>query len=132
VLTSPTEDLGKLLACLHGLQPAGPSQFIAGIKTAMASGGGALWRATRPSRQGRVLQFRAPRPRRSVSRTPHAPPPPLPQIALKHRKNKHGGQRVVAFVGSPLGAEVTEEELKKLGAALKKSNVSRGRAAYHR
>ena len=35
LLTSPTEDLGKLLACLHGLQPRGPSQFVTGIKTAM-------------------------------------------------------------------------------------------------
>ena len=47
-----------------------------------------------------------------------------PQIALKHRKNKHGGQRIVAFVGSPVAGEAAE--LKKLGAQLKKNNVSRG------
>jgi hypothetical protein len=43
------------------------------------------------------------------------------QLALKHRKNKNGGQRIIAFVGSPVDAD--EKELKRLGAALKKSNV---------
>lgn len=52
-------------------------------------------------------------------------PPSLPasslQIALKHRKNKHGGQRIVSFVGSPVQADAAE--MKKLGAMLKKNNV---------
>lgn len=27
------------------------------------------------------------------------------QLALKHRRNKNGGQRVVVFVGSPIDAD---------------------------
>jgi hypothetical protein len=42
-------------------------------------------------------------------------------IALKHRKNKVGGQRIVVFVGSPVEAEAPV--LKKTADALKKSNV---------
>jgi len=43
-------------------------------------------------------------------------------LALKHRRNKHGGQRVVLFVGSP----VTDDSkvLKKVAGNLKKNNVS--------
>ena len=35
LLTSPTEDQSKLLACLHGLRPDGGSSIVSGIKTAM-------------------------------------------------------------------------------------------------
>lgn len=78
LLNSPTEDEGKLLACLHGLQPEGPPAFTSAVKTAM--------------------------------------------LALKHRKNRNGGQRIIMFVGSPVDA--TPEELKKLGAVVKKNGVS--------
>ncbi|RYG66689.1 hypothetical protein EON64_09185, partial [archaeon] len=44
------------------------------------------------------------------------------QLALKHRKNKNGAQRIIAFVGSPV-AETTEA-LQKLGKQLKKNNVA--------
>lgn len=43
-------------------------------------------------------------------------------LALKHRKNRNGGQRIIMFVGSPVDA--TPEELKKLGAVVKKNGVS--------
>ena len=43
-------------------------------------------------------------------------------LALKHRRNKLGGQRIIAFVGSPL--EVDAPELKKLATSLKKNNVA--------
>ena len=53
--------------------------------------------------------------------------PPRPtlssQIALKHRKNKRGGQRIVSFVGSPVDGDAAE--MRKLGALLKKNNVRR-------
>lgn len=42
-------------------------------------------------------------------------------LAMKHRKNKNGGQRIVAFVGSPVGA--APEEMKALGALLRRNNV---------
>jgi len=44
-------------------------------------------------------------------------------LALKHRKNKNGQQRIVIFVGSPL-ASVDGRALAKAGRALKKNNVA--------
>jgi 26S proteasome regulatory subunit N10 len=46
----------------------------------------------------------------------------IAQLALKHRKNKNGGQRIVCFVGSPIIDDVNE--LKKIGKQLKKNNVA--------
>lgn len=43
-------------------------------------------------------------------------------LALKHRKNKNGSQRIVLFVGSPL--EVDARALAKVGRQLKKNNVA--------
>lgn len=44
------------------------------------------------------------------------------QLALKHRKNKNGGVRIIAFVGSPLSESVAQ--LKKIGTLLKKNNIA--------
>jgi len=44
-------------------------------------------------------------------------------LALKHRKNKNGAQRIVLFVGSPLNG-VESRALAKAGRQLKKNNVS--------
>lgn len=41
---------------------------------------------------------------------------------MKHRKNKNGGQRIIAFVGSPLLEN--PERLTKIGKQLKKNNVA--------
>lgn len=46
----------------------------------------------------------------------------IAQLALKHRKNKNGGQRIIAFVGSPIFESV--ETLTKVGKQLKKNGVS--------
>jgi len=46
----------------------------------------------------------------------------IAQLALKHRKNKAGGQRIIAFVGSPISEE--PELLQKVGKLLKKNNVA--------
>lgn len=45
----------------------------------------------------------------------------IAQLALKHRKNKNGGQRIIAFVGGPITDTV--EALKKIGKVLKKNEV---------
>lgn len=81
VLTAPTEDEGKLLACLHGLQPKGRSDLLSALKTAT--------------------------------------------LALKHRKNKNGGQQIVVFCGSPMTEMpgVGVAELTALGDMLRKSDV---------
>jgi 26S proteasome regulatory subunit N10 len=44
------------------------------------------------------------------------------QLALKHRKNKNGGQRLIIFVGSPIKEDVNA--LQKVGKLLKKNNVA--------
>eukprot|EP00635_Sarcinochrysidales_sp_CCMP3193_P009842 CAMPEP_0118915116 /NCGR_PEP_ID=MMETSP1166-20130328/15348_1 /TAXON_ID=1104430 /ORGANISM="Chrysoreinhardia sp, Strain CCMP3193" /LENGTH=385 /DNA_ID=CAMNT_0006854771 /DNA_START=52 /DNA_END=1209 /DNA_ORIENTATION=+ len=44
------------------------------------------------------------------------------QLALKHRRNKNGGQRLVLFVGSPVEAD--EKALVKAGKVLKKNNIA--------
>ncbi|CAB9497809.1 ATPase regulatory subunit 4 [Seminavis robusta] len=44
-------------------------------------------------------------------------------LALKHRRNKNGSQRIVLFVGSPL-AKLESRALAKAGRQLKKNNVA--------
>ena len=44
-------------------------------------------------------------------------------LALKHRKNKNGAQRIVLFIGSPLEG-IESRALAKAGRQLKKNNVS--------
>ncbi|KAI9911329.1 hypothetical protein PsorP6_009620 [Peronosclerospora sorghi] len=44
------------------------------------------------------------------------------QLALKHRRNKTGGQRVVVFIGSPV--EEDEKQLTMIGKLLKKNNIA--------
>lgn len=46
----------------------------------------------------------------------------IAQLALKHRKNKNGGQRIIVFVGGVISESV--EALQKLGKQLKKNNVA--------
>ncbi len=46
----------------------------------------------------------------------------IAQLALKHRKNKNGGQRIIAFVGGPLEDSVAA--FQKIGKNLKKNNVA--------
>ena len=78
VLTSPTTDMGQLLASCAEIRVGGKSNFAAGLRIA--------------------------------------------QLALKHRKNKNGGQRVILFVGSPL--EIDGKALTKIAKQMKKSNVA--------
>jgi len=46
----------------------------------------------------------------------------IAQLALKHRKNKNGGQRIIVFVGSPVNDD--KKALQKVGKQLKKNNVA--------
>jgi 26S proteasome regulatory subunit N10 len=43
-------------------------------------------------------------------------------LALKHRRNKNGAQRIVLFVGTPVSADI--KALQKAGRLLKKNNVA--------
>ncbi len=44
------------------------------------------------------------------------------QLALKHRSNKNGSQRIIVFVGSPIAEDA--KELTRLGKKLKKSGIN--------
>ena len=46
----------------------------------------------------------------------------IAMLALKHRRNKNGGQRIIIFVGSPITEK--DRDLKKLGISLRRSNIS--------
>ncbi|KAL3809809.1 hypothetical protein ACHAXA_002379, partial [Cyclostephanos tholiformis] len=87
LLVSPTDDLGKILAALHGVRLSG--EMIP------------------PGRD--AVDIAA-----SVQ---------VAALALKHRRNKNGSQRIVLFVGSPLTC-ADSKALVKAGKQLKKNNVS--------
>lgn len=78
LLVSPTDDIGKLLSCLHNVRVGGKADVAGAVQVA--------------------------------------------QLALKHRRNKNGGQRVVVFVGSPIEADA--KALVKVGKQLKKNGVA--------
>lgn len=78
MLVSPTEEVGKVLACFAKVKMGGKGDLVTAIQIA--------------------------------------------QLALKHRKNKNGGQRIVVFIGSPITD--TPEVLAKVGKQLKKNNVA--------
>lgn len=46
----------------------------------------------------------------------------IAELALKHRKNKNGGQRIVVFVGSPIIETI--EKMLKVGKLLKKNGIA--------
>lgn len=77
VLTSPTDDMGKILQACATLNVSGKCNFSVGLQVA--------------------------------------------QLALKHRKNKNGRQRIVMFVASPVAED--EKKLVKIAKGLKKSGV---------
>ena len=79
LLVSPTEDVGKILSALHGLQVhQSTDEIIAAVQVA--------------------------------------------SLALKHRRNKNGSQRIVLFCGTPVSADT--KALQKAGKQLKKNNVA--------
>ena len=86
LLVSPTDDLGKILAALHGVPPRGPGASVESGVDLPAS-----------------VQ--------------------VASLALKHRRNKNGAQRIVVFVGSPLGPAVEVRAMQRAGRQLKKNNV---------
>lgn len=93
LLVSPTDDVGKILTALHGV----PLRSGVEEKKDDTGGGG-----------GGVDLI--------VSLA-------VANLALKHRRNKNGAQRVVVFVGSPL-THVDARALAKAGRSLKKNNLA--------
>ena len=87
LLVSPTDDMGKILAALHGVPTRGAGDSASSGVDISAS-----------------VQ--------------------VASLALKHRRNKNGSQRVVVFVGSPLDGSIESRTLQRAGRQLKKNNVS--------
>jgi 26S proteasome regulatory subunit N10 len=94
VLLSPTDNVGKILSAIHSTKGAG--DFRA------ASRNGPLVLAPEVADLAVAVQ--------------------VASLALKHRPNKNGSQRIVLFVGSPVSAE--SKALTKAGKQLKKNNVA--------
>lgn len=94
LLVSPTDDVGKILTALHGIPIR--SGYQEEKKEGSAAGGGGV---------DIVVSLQ------------------VANLALKHRRNKNGAQRVVVFVGSPL-SHVDGRAMAKAGRMLKKNNLA--------
>ncbi|MGK3758287.1 MAG: 26S proteasome regulatory subunit N10 [Bacillariaceae sp.] len=106
LLVSPTEDVGKLLNAVHDLQI---SRTGGGFGPSSSSSSTATTTADKTKKMKSISDITA-----AIQ---------VASLALKHRKNKNGSQRIVLFVGSPL-EEVDGRALAKAGRQLKKNNVS--------
>jgi len=103
LLVSPTDDMGKILSALHGIpvrKGSHSNRFTGGEEEkkgmdCVGQGGGV----------DLVVSLQ------------------VANLALKHRRNKNGAQRVIVFVGSPL-THVDARALSKAGRMLKKNNLS--------
>jgi len=105
LLVSPTEDVGKLLGAVHDLQISRKGAcFGVTVNVALNS--------TASSMKGKKKDS-----------ADVAAAIQVASLALKHRKNKNGTQRIVLFVGSPLEG-IESRALAKAGRQLKKNNVS--------
>jgi len=102
LLVSPTEDVGKLLGAVHDLKISRKGASFGLGPAAMAASG----------KKGKKKD--------SADVTAAIQ---VASLALKHRKNKNGAQRIVLFIGSPLDG-IESKALTKVGKQLKKSNVS--------
>lgn len=100
LLVSPTDDMGKILSALHGIPVRKGSSSANSFdeqKTMdrVGKGGGV----------DIVVSLQ------------------VANLALKHRRNKNGAQRVIVFVGSPL-THVDSRALVRAGRMLKKNNLA--------
>jgi len=100
LLVSPTEDVGKLLNAVHNLEVSRKGVSF-GISPAAV--------ATKKGKKKDSADVTA-----AIQ---------VASLALKHRKNKNGSQRIVLFIGSPLDG-IEGKVLAKAGRQLKKNNVS--------
>jgi 26S proteasome regulatory subunit N10 len=105
LLVSPTEDVGKLLGAVHDLQISrkGASFGIVSVSSSEAASSQKMGKKKDSADVTAAIQ--------------------VASLALKHRKNKNGSQRIVLFIGSPLEG-IDGRTLAKAGRQLKKNNVS--------
>lgn len=106
LLVSPTEDVGKLLGAVHDLQISRKGSSFGIVGTSSSSS------TSSEAKKGKKKD--------SADLTAAIQ---VASLALKHRKNKNGSQRIVLFIGSPLDG-IDGRTLAKAGRQLKKNNVS--------
>lgn len=94
LLISPTDDMGKILTALHGVP----------IRSSSAAAAAGSKKSTTSERTDITAAIQ------------------VASLALKHRRNKNGSQRVVVFLGSPLASDA--RSLQKCGRQLKKNNIA--------
>jgi 26S proteasome regulatory subunit N10 len=111
LLVSPTDDVGKILGAIHGLQYH-PTSLLR-LQQKPAPSGGAT--STASSAAGGE-------PSGAASGSNITAAVQVASLALKHRRNKNGAQRIVLFVGTPVAADT--RALQKAGRALKKNNIA--------
>ena len=95
VLLSPTGDVGKILTAIHSTKGSGGDFRSASMNAPLS---------LEPQPADVTVSVQ------------------VASLALKHRPNKNGSQRIVLFVGSPVDAE--KKALQKAGRQLKKNNVA--------
>ncbi|KAG0502060.1 hypothetical protein HPP92_002132 [Vanilla planifolia] len=104
VLVTPTSDLGKILACMHGHMDGSYSFVVVLLCNPY------LFGSVLVSRSGDWGELNL------VSGIQVA------QLALKHRQNKNQQQRIIVFAGSPIKHE--KKLLETIGRKLKKNSVA--------
>ncbi|KAL5181274.1 26S proteasome non-ATPase regulatory subunit 4 [Glycine soja] len=142
VLVTPTSDLGKILACMHGQIAIGltlhemglsPQQEL-GLFTSLEQGSSSLLVVV-------DCRVKFARPRLKVVHSNFMMPCfgflkgldiggemnlaagiQVAQLALKHRQNKKQQQRIIVFAGSPVKHE--KKMLEMIGRKLKKNSVA--------
>lgn len=102
LLVSPTEDVGKLLGAVHDLEISRKGACF-GLSPAAAASAANKGKKKDSADVTAAIQ--------------------VASLALKHRKNKNGSQRIVLFIGSPLDG-IDGKVLAKAGRQLKKNNIS--------
>lgn len=103
LLVSPTDDMGKILSALHGVPfrngysaPSNEKSHEEKKSMDVVGKGGGI---------DIVVSLQ------------------VANLALKHRRNKNGAQRIIVFVGSPL-THVDTRSLVRAGRMLKKNNLA--------
>jgi len=109
LLVSPTDDMGKILSALHGIPIRKGHSSSSSSSSSTTSFSFEESKAMDMVGKGGGVDL-------VVSLQ-------IANLALKHRRNKNGGQRVIVFVGSPL-THVDARALVKAGRMLKKNNLA--------
>ncbi|KAH9604485.1 hypothetical protein KSS87_023130 [Heliosperma pusillum] len=108
VLVTPTSDLGKILACMHGIVRGWLIMQWCLMETELRANGDSPHDDAGGLEIGGEMDLAA-----GIQ---------VAQLALKHRQNKKQQQRIIVFAGSPVKYE--KKTLEMIGRKLKKNSVA--------